>query len=112
MRSLLCLRSIVLRARAERELDMDGLEQRKEEMRDTRRIQWLSDFFDDTRYLEPVGFSDQPRATPRIKGGTMVSGNYFRVLWCRPATRLLAAYSPAPGSAYGTNARTEVRVKR
>src|ERR1041385_2500832 len=29
---------------------MDGLEQRKEEMRDMRRIHWLTDFLDDVRY--------------------------------------------------------------
>src|SRR6476659_9630328 len=29
---------------------MGGLEQRKEEMRDTRRIHWLTDFVDDVRY--------------------------------------------------------------
>src|SRR5258708_13502388 len=29
---------------------MDGLEQRKEEMRDTRRIHWLTDFLDDARF--------------------------------------------------------------
>src|SRR3954468_7357514 len=29
---------------------MDGLEQRKEQMRDARRIHWLTDFVDDTRY--------------------------------------------------------------
>ena len=29
---------------------MDGLAQRKEEMRDMRRIHWLTDFVDDTRY--------------------------------------------------------------
>src|SRR5512141_2094163 len=29
---------------------MDGLEQRKEEMRDMRRIHWLTDFVDDARY--------------------------------------------------------------
>jgi len=29
---------------------MDGLEQRKEEMRDMRRIHWLTDFIDDTHY--------------------------------------------------------------
>ena len=28
---------------------MDGLEQRKEEIRDTRHIHWLTDFFDDAR---------------------------------------------------------------
>ena len=29
---------------------MDGLEQRKEEMRDMRRVHWLTDFFDDVHY--------------------------------------------------------------
>src|SRR3954451_1449543 len=29
---------------------MRGLEQRKEEMRDMRRIHWFTDFFDDLRY--------------------------------------------------------------
>src|ERR1019366_2178539 len=29
---------------------MDGLEQRKEEMRDMRRIHWLTDFSDDAHY--------------------------------------------------------------
>src|SRR5258708_22613352 len=29
---------------------MDGLEQRKEEMRDMRRLHWLTDFLDDSRY--------------------------------------------------------------
>ena len=29
---------------------MDGLDQRKEEMRDARRIHWLTDFVDDARY--------------------------------------------------------------
>ena len=29
---------------------MDGLEQRKEEMRDMRRIHWLTDFLDDAQY--------------------------------------------------------------
>src|SRR5882757_9656476 len=146
---------------------MDGLEQRKEEIRDTRRIQWLTDFLDDARYairslrrtagltafvvmtlalgigmtsgtfsmvdalifrpypvphpsgvvtlvstthdnsfdsfsyreyldirdktqsysgvvankdMEEVGFSADPKVTPRIRGGMMVSGNYFRLL--------------------------------
>ncbi len=150
---------------------MDGLEQRKEEMRDMRRIHWLTDFVDDVRYairslrrtsgltvfvvitlalgigmtsgtfsmvdalifrpypvphpssvltlvgtthdssfddfsyreyldirgktksydgviasanMEAVGFSADPAATPRIKGGMMVSGNYFRVLGVEP----------------------------
>jgi macrolide transport system ATP-binding/permease protein len=146
---------------------MDGLEQRKEQMRDTRRIHWLTDFVDDLRYatrslrrtpgltafvvmtlalgigmvsstfsmvdalifrpypvphssgvvtlvstthdnsfesfsyreyldirdktqsysgvvaskdMEEVGFSADPKVTPRIRGGMMVSGNYFRLL--------------------------------
>jgi predicted permease len=150
---------------------MDGLEQRKEEMRDMRRIHWLTDFLDDVRFsirslrrtsglaafvvitlalgigmtsgtfsmvdalifrpypvphpsgvvtlvstthddsygdfsyreyldirdrtqsydgviasagMEAVGFSAEPGATPRIKGGMMVSGNYFRVLGVEP----------------------------
>jgi len=150
---------------------MDGLEQRKEEIRDTRRIHWLTDFLDDARYairslrrtagltafvvmtlalgigmtsgtfsmvdalifrpypvphpsgvvtlvstthdssfdnfsyreyldirgntdsydgvianaeMEAVGFSAEPKATPRVKGGMMVSGNYFRVLGVEP----------------------------
>ena len=150
---------------------MDGLEQRKEEMRDMRRIHWLTDFLDDARYairslrrtsgltvfvaitlalgigmtsttfsmvdalilrpypvphpsavvslmstshdnrfdsfsyreyldirritksyegvmanaiLGPVGFSAEPGTTPRVKGGMMVSGNYFHVLGVEP----------------------------
>src|SRR6202049_2744449 len=150
---------------------MDGLEQRKEEMRDMRRIHWLTDFLDDARYairslrrtpgltafvvitlalgigmtsgtfsmvdalifrpypvphasgvvtlvstthdnsfdnfsyreyldirgktksydgviayagMEAVGFSSEPAATPRVKGGMMVSGNYFHVLGVEP----------------------------
>src|SRR5271155_2078897 len=34
--------------------------------------------------MQAVGFSDEPTATPRIKGGMMVSGNYFRVLGVEP----------------------------
>jgi predicted permease len=34
--------------------------------------------------MQAVGFSDEPAATPRIKGGMMVSGNYFRVLGVEP----------------------------
>ncbi len=150
---------------------MDGLEQRKEEMRDIRRIHWLTDFVDDARYairslgrtsgltvfvvitlalgigmtsapfsmvdalifrpypvphpsdvvtlvstthdssfdgfsyreyldirgktesyggvianggIGAVGFSGEPGATPRVKGGMMVSGNYFQVLGVEP----------------------------
>jgi macrolide transport system ATP-binding/permease protein len=33
---------------------------------------------------EPVGFSAEPGATPRVKGGMLVSGNYFRVLGVEP----------------------------
>jgi predicted permease len=150
---------------------MDGLEQRKEEMRDMRRIHWLTDFLDDARYairslrrtpgltafvvitlalgigmtsgtfsmvdalifrpypvphpndvvslvstthdssfdefsyreyldirnktksydgvvasadMEAVGFSAEPAATPGVRGGMMVSGNYFHVLGVEP----------------------------
>jgi macrolide transport system ATP-binding/permease protein len=150
---------------------MDGLEQRKEEMRDMRRIHWLTDFVEDTQYairslrrssgltafvvitlalgigmtagtfsmvdalifrpypvphpggvvtlvsttsdssyedfsyreylgirgktksfdgviananMEAVGFSAESGATPRVKGGMMVSGNYFHVLGVEP----------------------------
>ncbi len=150
---------------------MGGLEQRKEEMRDTRRVHWLTDFVDDVRYairslrrtpgltafvvvtialgigmtatpfsmldalifrpypvphpgdvvtlvstsrdnsfdsfsyreyldirdhtksydgvvanapLAAVGFSAEPGATPLVRGGMMVSGNYFRVLGVEP----------------------------
>lgn len=31
-----------------------------------------------------VGFSTDPRVTPRVKGGQLVSGNYFRVLGVEP----------------------------
>jgi len=34
--------------------------------------------------MEAVGFSSEPAATPRIKGGMLVSGNYFRVLGVEP----------------------------
>jgi predicted permease len=150
---------------------MDGLEQRKEEVRDMRRIHWLTDFLDDVRFairslrrtpgltafvvitlalgigmtsgtfslldglmfrpypvphpngvvtlastthdsnfddfsyreyldirdktksydgvianaqMEAVGFSAEPGATPRVRGGMMVSGNYFHVLGVEP----------------------------
>jgi len=150
---------------------MDGLEQRKEEMRDMRRVHWLTDFIDDVHYsirslrrtpgltafvvitlalgigmtsgtfsmvdglifrpypvphpsgvvtlvstthdssfddfsyreyldirdktksydgvianadMEAVGFSAEPAATPRVRGGMMVSGNYFHVLGVEP----------------------------
>ena len=150
---------------------MDGLEQRKEEMRDARGIHWLTDFLDDAQYairslsrtpgltafvvitlalgigmtsgifsmldglifrpypvphpsavvtlvgtthdssfdnfsypeyldirdktksydgvianaaMEAVGFSAEPGATPRVRGGMMVSGNYFHVLGVEP----------------------------
>ena len=150
---------------------MGGLDQRKEEMRDMRRIHWLTDFVDDVRYairslrrtpgvtafvvitialgigmtatpfsmldalifrpypvphpgdvvtlvstshdnafdsfsyreyldirdhtksyegvtanaaVATVGFSADPRATPLVRGGMLVSGNYFRVLGVEP----------------------------
>jgi macrolide transport system ATP-binding/permease protein len=34
--------------------------------------------------MEAVGFSAEPAATPRVKGGMMVSGNYFHVLGVEP----------------------------
>lgn len=34
--------------------------------------------------LEAVGFSAEPGATPLVRGGLMVSGNYFRVLGVEP----------------------------
>ena len=150
---------------------MDGLEQRKEQMRDMRGLHWLTDFVDDVRYairslqrtpglavfvvltlalgigmvsstfsmvdavifrpypvphpsgvvtlvstthdisvdsfsyreyldirdktksydgviankdIEAVGFSADPKATPRVKGGMLVSGNFFRMLGVEP----------------------------
>lgn len=150
---------------------MDGLEQRKEEARDARRVHWLTDFVDDIRFAarslrrtpgltalvvmtlalgmgmtttpfsmvdalifrpypvpdpsgvvslvstsresafqafsypeyrdirehtssydgviasaptQPVGFSAEAGVTPRVRGGMMVSGNYFRVLGVEP----------------------------
>jgi macrolide transport system ATP-binding/permease protein len=150
---------------------IDGLEQRKEQMRDMRGLHWLTDFVDDVRYairslqrtpglavfvvltlalgigmvsstfsmvdavifrpypvphpsgvvtlvstthdisvdnfsyreyldirdktksydgviankdMEAVGFSAEPKATPRIKGGMLVSGNFFRMLGVEP----------------------------
>ena len=151
---------------------MDGMEQRKEEARDMRRIHWLTDFVDDSKYalrslrhtpgvtafvvltlalgigmnsaifslvdalvLRPIpipqpgrvvnvvsttrdyalgnfsyreyvdlrdqtktfeglaaagdmrgiGFSGEPGAAPRVKGGVFVSGNYFKVLHVEPS---------------------------
>ena len=150
---------------------MEGLEQRKEEMRDSRHIHWLTDVLDDARFairslrrtpgltafvvmtlalgigmtsgtfsmvdalifrpypvphpsgvvtlvstthdssfnnfsyreyldirdktksydgvianadIEAVGFSPETGATPRVKGGMMVSGNYFHLLGVEP----------------------------
>jgi macrolide transport system ATP-binding/permease protein len=150
---------------------MDGLEQRKEQVRDVWRIHWLTDFVDDARFatrslsrtsgltafvvitlalgigmtsgtfsmvdalifrpypvphpsgvvtlvstthdssfdnfsyrefldirdktksydgvianadMEAVGFSAEPAATPRIRGGMLVSANYFHVLGVEP----------------------------
>jgi macrolide transport system ATP-binding/permease protein len=150
---------------------IDGLEQRKEQMRDMRGLHWLTDFVDDVRYairslqrtpglavfvvltlalgigmvsstfsmvdavifrpypvphpsgvvtlvstthdisvdnfsyreyldirdktksydgviankdMEAVGFSAEPKATPRVKGGMLVSGNFFRMLGVEP----------------------------
>lgn len=150
---------------------MDGLEQRKDEARDARRVHWLTDFADDIRFatrslrrtpgltalvvmtlalgmgltttpfsmldalvfrpypvpdpsrvvslvstsresafdtfshaeyrdirdhatsydgviasapMQPVGFSAEAGVTPRVRGGMLVSGNYFRVLGVEP----------------------------
>src|SRR5215813_7992352 len=150
---------------------MDGFEQQKERIRDTRRVHWFTDFVDDLHYacrslrrtfgltafvvvtlalgigmtsatysmvdalifrpypvphpnsvvtvvgttrdsnyesfsyrefldirdttrsfdgviansdLQAVGFSATPAATPRVKGGLLVSANYFRVLGVEP----------------------------
>src|SRR5262252_6070969 len=158
-------------ARREALLAMGGLEQRKEEMRDARRVHWLTDFVDDVRYafrslrrtpaltafivvtialgggmaagtfsmvdalifrpspvphpgqvvtlsgttrdrafepfsyreyldlrdrtksydgvvanldMQAVAFAAEPGATPRVRGGVLVSGNYFRVLGVEP----------------------------
>ena len=158
-------------ARREAMRAMDGLTQRKEELRDLHRVRWLSDFADDARYalrtlrrapaltafvvvtlalgigltatsfsmadaiifrpypvpqprrvmtlvgisrdssfetfsyreyldirahatsysgvlahtnLAAVGFSADSRTTPRVKGGMLVSGNYFEVLGIQP----------------------------
>jgi len=152
-------------------LAIGGLEQRKEEIRDTRGIGWLTDFVDDVRYavrslrrtpgltafivvtiavgvgmtatpfsmldalifrpypvprpgdvvtltstsrdngfenfsyreyldirehtksydgvvanldMQAVAFAAEPGATPRVRGGVLVSGNYFRVLGVEP----------------------------
>ena len=53
---------------------MNGLEQRKEEIRDTRRVNWLTDFLDDVRYAirrQPrIGVGGQPfLQQERILGG-------------------------------------------
>lgn len=150
---------------------MGGIDQRKEEIRDTRRVHWLTDFVDDIRYairslsrtagftafvaitlamgigmttttlsmmdalifrpypvadpsrvvnlvstsqdksfgsfsyreyldirrntksydgvvasasIQPVGFSTEPGATPQVRGGQMVSGNFFKVFGVEP----------------------------
>src|ERR1700729_3482621 len=34
--------------------------------------------------IEAVGFSADPKATPRVKGGMLVSGNFFRMLGVEP----------------------------
>jgi len=168
---------------------MDGLEQRKEEVRDMRRIHWFTDFLDDARFairslrrtsgltafvvitlalgigmtsatfsmvdalifrpypvphpssvvtlvsathdsdfddfsyreyldirdktksydgviasanMEAVGFSAEPGAMPRVKGGMMVSGNYFHVLGVEP--RLGRAFREDEDQVPGRNA--------
>jgi predicted permease len=170
---------------------MDGLEQRKEQIRDTRRVHWLTDFLDDAHYavrslrrslgltafvtmtlaagigltsttfsmvdglifrpypvphpgrvvslvgtshdggferfsfrefrdigrnaksyegviasgdLGAVGFSAEPGAMARVKGGMMVSGNYFRVLGVEP--RLGRGFREGEDEAPGRDAVT------
>ena len=46
---------------------MGGLEQRKEEMRDMRRIHWLTDFLDDVRYA--VRSLRRTPGPDRVRGG-------------------------------------------
>src|SRR5580693_7307942 len=52
--------------------------------------------------MQAVGFSAEPAATPRIKGGMMVSGNYFRVLGVEP--RLGRGFREDEGQVPGRNA--------
>jgi len=176
-------------ARAAAMRAMGGLEQKKEEMRDMRRIHWLTDFVDDVQYairslrrasrltalvmvtlalgigaaaagfsmvdalifrpypvphpgnvvtlvstsrdngfeffshreyldirggtksydgvianvsLGAVGFSAKPGDTPRVKGGMLVSGNYFRVLGVEPT--LGRSFRPDEDEAPGRDA--------
>jgi len=52
--------------------------------------------------MEAVGYSAEPAATPRIKGGMMVSGNYFHVLGVEP--RLGRGFREDEDQAPGRNA--------
>lgn len=52
--------------------------------------------------MQAVGFSSEPGATPRIKGGLMISGNYFRVLGVEP--RLGRAFREDEDQAPGRDA--------
>src|SRR5438477_11802806 len=58
---------------------MDGLDQRKEQMRDARRIHWLTDFVDDTRYairslLRSSGLTAFVAVTLALGIGTSTAG--------------------------------------
>ena len=71
---------------------MDGLEQRKEEMRDLRGIHWLTDFADDVRYA-----TRSLRRTPGLAAfvaitlalGIGMTSALFRMStrWCSGPTR-------------------------
>jgi predicted permease len=52
--------------------------------------------------LAPVAFSPEPGATPRVKSGMMVSGNYFQVLGVHP--QVGRAFRPDEDQAPGRDA--------
>ncbi len=52
--------------------------------------------------MQAVGFSTEPTATPRVKGGMMVSGNFFRVLGVEP--RLGRGFRPDEDQVPGRDA--------
>src|ERR1700732_4935321 len=52
--------------------------------------------------MEAVGFSAEPGATPRVRGGMMVSSNYFHVLGVKP--RLGRGFREDEGQVPGRNA--------
>jgi predicted permease len=52
--------------------------------------------------MQAVGFGTEPTATPRVKGGMMVSGNFFRVLGVEP--RLGRGFRPDEDQVPGRDA--------